>query len=150
MTTTVEARPVSSRQEIYNWLNEEAKRLGFDAVLLTHRANMSDGRLYLLVRIGNTADAYDEVTKLQELESSWNYQEPVPNPRVFLLPAEESDMPGWAKAYTPVQQAIDRYYEAFDAFRAATSAEETQKALKEMEDAKEAELAASQQLSQQL
>lgn len=150
MNTIVKTKHNSSRQEIYDWLNEQAKQLGIDAALLTHRANMSDGRLYLLVRIGNAADAYDEASKLQELESSWNYQEPAPNPRVFLLPAEESDMPGWTEAYTPVQQAIDRYYEAFDTFRAATSADEAQKALKEMEAAKEAELAASRQLSQHL
>ncbi len=92
-------------------------------------------------------DAYDEATKLQELESSWNYQEPEPHPSVFLLPADKSDMPGWTESYTPVQQAIDRYLEAFDAFRAAKSSEEAQKALREMEDAKTAELEASRQLA---
>ncbi len=146
MSTLVTSKPASSRQEIYDWLNRKAKQLNIEATLLTHRANMSDGRLYLLVRVSNATDAYDEASKLQELESSWNYQEPAPHPRIFLLPAEESDMPGWIESYTPVQQAIDRYYEAFDAFRAATSPEETQKALKDMEDAKAAELSASRNL----
>lgn len=146
MAVVADTRPISRRQEIYDWLNREAERLGIKATLLTHRTKMSDGRLYLLVRIGNAVDAYDEATKLQELESSWNYQEPAPHPRVFLLPADESDMPGWTESYTPVQQAIDRYLEAFDAFRAAKSSEEAQKALKEMEDAKTAELEASRQL----
>ena len=148
MTTTTDTRPVSHRQEIYDWLSERAEHLGIKATLLTHRTKMSDGRLYLLVHIGNAVDAYDEATKLEELESSWNYQEPEPHPRIFLLPADESDKPDWAEAYGPVQQAIDRYHEAFDAFRAAASPEEVHKALKEMEDAKTAELEASRQLSQ--
>lgn len=147
MTTVADNRPISRRQEIYDWLNRAAEHLGIKATLLPHRAKMSDGRLYLLVHIGNAVDAYDEATKLQKLESSWNYQEPEPHPRVFLLPADESDMPGWAEDYAPVQQAIDRYHEAFDAFRAAASSEEAQKALREMEDAKTAELEASRQLA---
>ena len=146
MVTIEDTRLVSSRQDIYDWLTEEAKRLGIEATLLTHRAKMSDGRLYLLVYISNSVDAYDEVTKIQELESSWNYQEPAPHPRVFLLPADESDKPDWAESYAPIQQAIDRYHEAFDAFRAAASSEEAQKALKEMEEAKTAELSAARQL----
>ena len=147
MVTVADTRPVSSHQEIYDWLNRQAEHLGIKATLLTHRSKMSDGRLYLLVHIANAVDAYDEVTKLQDLESSWNFQEPEPHPRVFLLPADESDKPGWAAAYTPVQQAIDRYFEAFDAFRAAASPEEVRKALKEMEEAKTAELEASRQMS---
>ena len=145
MTTIT--KPALNRQDIYDWLNEQAKSLGIKATLLTHRAKMSDGRLYLLVHIENAVDAYDEAMKLEELESSWNDQEPEPHPRVFLLPADESDKPGWTEAYAPVQQAIDRYYEAFHAFRAAASSEEAQKALQEMEAAKAAELEASRQLN---
>ncbi len=147
MTTTTDIRPVSHRQEIYDWLIERAEHLGIKATLLTHRAKMSGGRLYLLIHIGNAVDAYDEATKLEELESSWNDQEPEPHPRIFLLPADESDNPGWAEDYALVQRETDRYFEAFDAFRAAASPEEMHKALKEMEDAKTAELEASRQLS---
>ena len=137
--------PMQSRQDIYNWLTKEAAYRGIQATLITHKASMSDGRLYLLVHIGNASDIYDEVTKLQELESSWNYQEPEPNPRIFLMPADESDKPDWTESYAPIQQAIDRYHEAFDMFRTAASSEEAQKALKQMEDAKTAELEASRQ-----
>ncbi len=136
-----------SRQEIYDWLTEQARALSIEAFLITHQAKMYEDRLYLPVFIANSSDAYDDVTKLQELESSWNYQEPEPHPRIFLLPAEESDKPGWAEDYAPVQQAIDRYHEAFDAFRAATSSEEAQRALRDMGDAKTAELEASRHLS---
>ena len=142
MASAANTNAISPRQEIYDWLNRKAEHLGIQATLLTHRANMSDGRLYLLVYIGNAVDAYDEVTKLQELESAWNYQEPEPTPRIFLLPADESDKPDWVDTHAPVQQAKDRYYDAFDAFRAAGSSEEAQKALKEMEAAKMAELEA--------
>lgn len=145
MVTAVDTKPVS-RQAIYDWLKREARDRGIEATILTHRASMSDGRLFLLVHIGSPVDAYDEVTKLQELEDSWNYREPEPHPRIFLLPADESDKPGRAKAYAPIQAAQDRYHEAFDAFRTAGSSEEAQKALKEMEDAKAAELEAARHL----
>jgi len=138
---------IHSRQEIYDWLTEKSRAIGIAATLITHQAKMYEDRLYLPVYIANSTDVYDDVTKLQELESFWNYQEPEPHPRVFLLPADESDKPGWAETYTPVQQAIDRYHEAFDDFSAAASPEEVQKALREMEDAKTAELEASRQLS---
>ena len=147
MVTTTEIRPISQRQEIYDSLTARAEHLGIKATLLTHRAKMSDGHLYLLIHIGNAVDAYDEATKLEELESSWNDQEPEPHPRVFLLPADESDNPGWAQDYVLVQRETDRYFEAFDAFRAAVSPEEMHKALKDMEDAKMTELEASRQMS---
>ncbi len=149
MSLTLEcpATPATSYQEVYDWLTREAEERGIQATLITHKANMSEGRLYLLVHISNAVDLYDEVAKLEELERSWNSRKPEPNPRIFLIPAEESDKPQWAASYAPVQQAIDRYYEAFDAFRAATSSDEAQKALKEMETAKQSELKASQQLN---
>lgn len=141
------ASPLQSRQKVYEWLTKEALDRGIQATLITHKSSMSEGRLYLLVHVSNAKDLYDEVTKLQELESSWNSQEPEPNPRVFLVPADESDKPGWAASYAPVQQAIDRYYEAFDVFRAATNPEDMQLALKEMEDAKRSEIEASRHLA---
>jgi len=147
MAIIADARPVSSRQEIYDWLSKEAEQLGIQANPITHGATMSDGRLYLRVYIGNAADAYDEASKLQQLEGSWNYQEPDPQPHIFLLPADMSDRPESAEAYVPIQQAIDRYYEAFHAFRTAKSPEDAQKALTEMENAKTAELEAARQLN---
>lgn len=146
MTVAANIQPIA-RQEIYEWLTKEAEHQGIQATLITHKARMSDGRLYLLVHIANAVDLYDEMTKLQELESAWNYQEPEPHPRIFLMPAEEGDKPGWTEAYVPVQQAIDRYHDAFDAFRTAGSPEEAQKALKEMENAKTAELEAAKRLN---
>lgn len=143
--TVINTRSVSSRQEIYDWLNKEAEQLGIQATLITHGAALSDGRLYLRVFVGNAADAYDVASKLQELEGTWNYQEPEPYPRVFLLPADESDEPERASAYAPVQQETDRYFDAFEAFRTSESDEEMQKALKEMGDAKAAELEAAKQ-----
>ena len=136
-----------TREEVYGWLAEKARALGIEVSLITHQAKMYEDRLYLPVYIAGSKDVYDDVTKLQELESSWNYQEPEPYPRVFLLPADESDKPGWSEAYRPVQAAKDRQSEAFDAFRVAASSEEVRKALKDMEDAKTAELEASRQMS---
>ncbi len=138
--------PVINRSEIYAWLAEKAKNLGIEAVLITHQAKVYEGRFYLPVYIANSTDAYDDVVKLQELENTWNYQKPEPHSRIFLLPADEDEKPGSAEAYAPVQQAIDSYYDAFDAFRAAGSSEEAQKALQEMEAAKASELEASKQL----
>lgn len=147
MATAAKTRPTSSRKEIYDWLNEKAKQLAINATLITHRAKLSEGRLYLPVYIGDVGDAYVGAEKLQELEASWNYQEPDPQPHIFLLPADESEKPGWTEAYAPVQQAIDRYHDAFNVFRAAGSSEEVQKALKDMEEAKTAELEAAKQLN---
>ena len=147
MAATANTRRTSSRQEIYDWLNKEAKLRSIDATLIAHGAKLSAGRLYLRVYVSNASDAYDEASKLQELEGSWNYQEPDPQPHIFLLPANGSDEPERAKAYAPVQKETDRYYEAFDAFRAAKTSDEAEKALKEMEEAKMAELEAAKQFS---
>lgn len=111
--------PIINRSEIYEWLADQAKRLGIEASLLTHQAKLYEGRLYLPVYIGNSTDAYDDVVKLQKLESTWNSRKPEPYPRIFLLPADEDEKPGRAETHAPIQQAIDRYYDAFDTFRAA-------------------------------
>ncbi len=147
MAGTANTRRASSRQEIYDWLNKEAKLRGIEATLVTHGAKLSAGRLYLRVYVGNAADAYDEASKLQELEGSWNYQEPDPQPHIFLLPADGTDEAERAKAYAPVQKETDRYHDAFEVFRSAASREDAQKALKEMENAKTAELEAAKQFS---
>ena len=146
MAIAADTKPLSRRQEIYDWLNKQAENLGIEATLLTHRANMSDGRLYLLVHIANALDVYDEVTKLQELESSWNYQEPSPRPLIFLLPAEEADKPSWIETYAPVQEAIDRYDDAFETFRAAQNSKDAELALQDMKLAKAAELEAAREM----
>ncbi len=147
MAITANTRRISSRQEIYDWLNQEAEQRGIEATLITHGATMSAGRLYLRVYIGNAADAYDEASKLQELEGSWNYQEPDPQPHVFLLPTDRGNEAERAKAYAPVQRETDRYHDAFEAFRSAISREDAQKALTEMEAAKAAELEAAKSFS---
>ncbi len=132
-----------SREQIYNWLNKQAKKLDIQASLLTHKANMLKGRLYVPVYIENSTDAYDNSGKLQELEDTWNYQEPEPSLKVFLLPTDSR--PAWLEPYAPVQKAIDRFDDAYDLFRAADNWDDAKKALREMETAKEAELMAKEQ-----
>jgi len=130
------------RSEVYEWLTEQAKSLGIPAFLQRHQAKEFDGRLYVPVYIADATDAYDSVTKLQLLEDTWNYREPEPSARIFLVPTDER--PPEAEVYEPVRRAISRYDEAFSVFRATRSPEEADRALEEMKAAKVAELEASE------
>lgn len=139
----ITASKPESREQIYGWLNKQAEHLGFQASVLTHQAHMRNGRLYVPVYIENSTDAYENAGKLQELEDTWNYQEPEPSLKVFLLPTD--NRPAWLEPYAPVQKAIDRYDDAYGLFRAADNWDEASKALRAMEAAKEAELKAKEQ-----
>jgi hypothetical protein len=133
-----------SRKEIYDWLTLQAKKLHIEASLLTHEARMYEGSLYLPVYIANSIDVYDDVAKLQKLEDTWNLEGGKSEPRIFLVPSDKK--PEWLEARAPMQQAIDQYYEAFDAFVAARSAEAADVALEAMKNAKIAEFQAERSL----
>ncbi len=129
-----------TRKEIYDWLTSQAEKLHIEASLLTHEARMYDGSLYLPVYIANSNDVYDTVAKLQKLEDTWNVGNVKREPSIFLVPSDKK--PEWLEAHLPTQQAIDRYYEAFDAFIEARSTEAAEKALEAMKNAKDAEFQA--------
>lgn len=133
-----------TRKEIYDWLTLQAEKLHIEASLLTHEARMYDGSLYLPVYIANSNDVYDAVAKLQELEDTWNVSSVKHEPSIFLVPSDKK--PEWLEAHVPTQQAIDRYYEAFDAFVEARSVEAADKALEAMKNAKIAEFQAEHSL----
>lgn len=125
-----------SHQEIYDWLNGQAERLGLRVTLLTDEARMQSGWLYLPTHIDGVADAYDNALKLQQLEDTWNDRDPQPEPPLFLVPAKD---PLRRAAWERVIQAMQRKINAVDAFGKATTLEDQEKAAAEFQEAKQAE-----------
>jgi len=76
-----------TQEEIYQWLNRQAKTLNVQVTLFPDSARQEEEWLYLPVSVDGAANAYDRASKLQDLEDSWNEQEPRPEPQIFLMPA---------------------------------------------------------------
>ncbi len=76
-----------TQEEIYQWLNRQAKTLNVQVTLFPDSARQEKEWFYLPVRVDSTANAYERAFKLQDLEDSWNEQEPRPEPQIFLMPA---------------------------------------------------------------
>jgi hypothetical protein len=77
-------------EEIFDRLRAEAQARGIHATIYSDHAEERGGWLYIPVYISDEDgkyDAYDKVSLLQDMEDSWNDQEPKPSPRVFLRPA---------------------------------------------------------------
>jgi hypothetical protein len=130
------AAPMNSQQEIYEWLHVQAEKLGLRVSLLTEKAMLVSGWLYLPVRIENFVDAYDNALKLQQLEDTWNDRDPQPDLPLFLIPAKD---PLRKAAYERVVQAMQRKIKAVDAFGKATTLAEQEKAAAEFQAAERAE-----------
>lgn len=126
-----------SQEEVYSWLDSQAKSFGVQAWVFVNSASFENGRLYLPVHIENAGNAYERAAKLQDLEDSWNNQEPRPEPQIFLVPARNN--PPRDVAWAKVEQAMQRKLEAVDAFGNAKSSEEQEQAAAEFQRAKQAE-----------
>lgn len=76
-----------TQEEIYQWLNRQAKTLNVQVTLFPDSARQEKEWFYLPVSVDGAANAYERASKLQDLEDSWNEQEPRPEPQIFLMPA---------------------------------------------------------------
>ena len=132
---------IQSREEVYRWLREQAKKLGLNVTLLPDDARMEGHWLYLPVYIENVVDSYDNALKLQKLEDTWNDQEPAQEFHVFLVPAKN---PLRQAAMERVSNALQRKINAVDAFGKAANREQQEKAAAEFRDAERAENEAQQ------
>ena len=125
-----------SYQEVYDWLQAQAKLLGLQVTLLVDEATLRHGWLYLPVYIEGVADAYDNALKLQNLEDTWNDRSPQPEPPLFLISAKN---PSRRAAWDRVAGALQRKMTAINDFSAATNLEEQEKAAAEFRAAEQAE-----------
>jgi hypothetical protein len=64
-----------------------ASARAMEAVLVVQGMKRENGRVRLPVQIRNTTDAYEIAVGLQDLEDSWNNQEPRPHLRLTIVPA---------------------------------------------------------------
>ena len=76
-----------TRDEIYEWLEREAKKRRIHALFHKELARQDNGFLSIPVYIQDVLDAYDKASRLQELEDAWNNQEPEPSYQLLLVPA---------------------------------------------------------------
>lgn len=140
MPTTVTPMPTTqlapNQQEIYDWLRDEAERIGLHVTMLPEKASLQNGWLYLPMHIDGVVDAYDNALKLQQLEDSWNDRDPQPELPLFLVPEKD---PLRQAVWERVANALQRKLKAVDAFGKATNQEEQEKAAAEFRDAEQAE-----------
>src|SRR5581483_4629045 len=85
MPRTVQKR--LSPEDVYDWLRAEAEARHIKARIYTHLAKQEGKFLHLPVFIEGDLDAYEFASRLQDLESAWNDQEPKPDWLLWLIPA---------------------------------------------------------------
>lgn len=74
-------------EEVYRWLREKAAAQNIGAKIYEEQAR-KEGRLLIIpVFVAGDLDAFDFASQLQDLEDSWNNQEPKPEWHVILRPA---------------------------------------------------------------
>ena len=130
------------REEIYQWLRDQADRLGLHIVLSEDDAHMQSGYLYLSVYIREARDPYDFAVKSQMLEDTWNDQEPSPDPPIYLTPEKSPEQRAvWQRLW----EARDRKTEAANAVAEAGSEMEQQAALVGLRAARAEELRAEKE-----
>lgn len=76
-----------SPEDVYDWLRAEAEARHINANIYTHLARQEGKFLHLPVFIEGALDAYEFASRLQDLESAWNDQEPKPEWLLWLIPA---------------------------------------------------------------
>ena len=131
----------TDHQEVYDWLHQQAEKLGLSVSLLTEDATIQNGWLYLPTHIDGVVDAYDNTVKLQKLEDTWNDREPQPKPPLFLVPARD---PLRKALWERISHAMQRKLKAVDAFGKAVSQQEQEKAAAEFREAEQTEAEAQQ------
>ncbi len=133
---------VHGREYIYQWLRDQADRLGLHVVLSEDDARMQSGYLYLPIYIREARDPYDFAVKSQMLEDTWNDQEPQPDPPVYLTPEKSPEQRAvWQRLW----EARDRKTEAANAVAEADSNAEQQAALADLRAARAEELQAEKE-----
>lgn len=134
-----------SQKEIYQWLERRAHALGIQVKLNFDGAKLEKERLYLPAYIENGGNAYERAAKLQDLEDSWNHQEPQPEPQIFLAPARNTSIRQSMRqvALDHWEQAIQHKRRALEAYGSAET-EESQRFARE--DLQAAELAEEEAL----
>jgi len=133
---------VHGREEIYQWLRDQADRLGLHVVLSEDDARMQSGYLYLSIYIREARDPYDFAVKSQMLEETWNDREPRPEPPIYLTPEKSPEQRAiWQRLW----EARDRKTEAANAVAEAGSEIEQQAALVGLRAARAEELQAEKE-----
>ncbi len=135
-------KALRDREEIYQWLRDQAERLGLHVTLSTDAARVEGGYLYLPVYIPEARDPYDFAVKSQALEDTWNDQEPRPDPPVYLTPEKSPEQRAvWQRLW----EARDRKTEAANAVAEAGEDLEQQAALAELRAARADEVQAEKE-----
>jgi hypothetical protein len=76
-------------EEMYSVLRAEAARRNIPARLLTTQTKYEGERLVVIpVALDGMTDIVERADALGDIEEAWNYREPPPFLRVFLLPAK--------------------------------------------------------------
>jgi len=136
------SRTAHSWEEIYQWLRDQAGRLGLSITLTTDEARIQGGYLYLPVYIREARDPYDFAVKSQAMEETWNDQEPRPDPPVYLLPEKSPEQRAvWQRLW----KSRDRKTEAANAVAEADDDITQQAALNELRAARAEELRAEKE-----
>jgi len=133
---------VHEREEIYQWLRDQADRLGLHIVLSEDDARMRSGYLYLSVYIREARDPYDFAVKSQMLEDTWNDREPQPEPPLYLTPEKSPEQRAvWQRLWG----SRDRKTEAANTVAEAGDDITQQAALNELRAARAEELRAEKE-----
>lgn len=74
-------------ETLFNWLQDAAQQRNVHAKIHRQLVREKNGRYYVPVHISDALDAYDLAGVLQDMENSWNDQEPPPDHQVLLIPA---------------------------------------------------------------
>ncbi len=127
---------------VYQWLNDQAERLGFHITLSTEAAHMQGGYLYLPIHIREARDPYDFAAKSQTLEDTWNDQEPRPDTPIYLVPEKSPEQNAvWQRLWETRGQKV----EAANAVAEAATENEQQSALAKLRTARQEEIQAEEE-----
>ena len=72
---------------LYDWLQDAARQHHVQATFHRQLVREDGGWYYVPVHIADVLDAYDKASVLQDIENSWNDQEPTPDHQVLLIPS---------------------------------------------------------------
>ena len=74
-------------ETIYDWLEAAAQERHIHATFHRTLARQESGWYHVPVHISDALDAYDKASILQDMEDSWNDQEPAPDYPILLVPS---------------------------------------------------------------
>ena len=144
MSLTLE-RPLSQATgspEVYDWLYDQAEKLGLLISISSEEERMQSGMLTLPVYVEGTLSIYDSVLKLKKLEDSWNDRDPKPQPSLFLVSVKN---PVQRAIWNRIDKAVERKMKAADALADAVDEAEERRALAELRAARAEEVQAERE-----